>query len=69
MLAAEERCCRIVARRSFTGVASSWKCRLGLHKFVRRHNSADPNQQICVRCRRERVATVTGGLFGRFGPG
>ncbi|MGZ8750591.1 MAG: hypothetical protein ACXWYP_06900 [Pseudonocardia sp.] len=50
-------------------MATSWKCRLGLHKFVRRHNSSDPNHQICVRCRKERIATLMGGLFGRFGPG
>ena len=36
-------------------VAKSWKCRLGLHKFVRRHNSGDPNEQICVRCRKQRT--------------
>ena len=51
------------------GVATSWKCRLGLHKFVRRHHSSDPNHQICVRCRKECIGTLMGGLFGRFGPG
>ena len=51
------------------GVATSWKCRLGLHKFVRRHHSSDPNHQISVRCRKERIGTLKGGLFGRFGPG
>jgi len=36
-------------------VAKSWKCRLGLHQFVRRRNDGDPNDQICIRCRRERT--------------
>ena len=48
------------------GVATSWKCRLGLHKYVRRHNSGDPNHQICVRCRKERVANAVGGLLSRW---
>lgn len=59
----------VLVQRGALHVATSWKCRLGLHKFVRRHNSSDPNHQICVRCRKERIATLMGGLFGRFGPG
>jgi hypothetical protein len=42
---------------------------MGLHKYVRRHNSGDPNHQICVRCRKERIAGFMGGLGSRFGPG
>jgi hypothetical protein len=49
-------------------VARPWKCRLGMHTFVRRSNSGDPNDQICIRCRKERTFIKTGGLFARFGP-
>lgn len=48
-------------------MATSWKCRIGLHKFVRRDNNSDPNHQVCVRCRKERIANLTGGWLNRFG--
>jgi hypothetical protein len=47
-------------------VVTSWKCRVGLHKYVRRHNMSDPNHQVCIRCRKERVAGVAGGLLNRW---
>jgi hypothetical protein len=40
-------------------------CRFGLHKYVRRHSEGDPNEQICVRCRkkRKRSAYWLGGPY------
>jgi hypothetical protein len=50
-------------------VATSWKCRLGLHKYARRHHGhgSDPSHQVCVRCRKERIAGEVGGLLSRWG--
>jgi hypothetical protein len=49
-------------------VAKAWKCRVGLHRFWQRHDSPDPNHQVCVRCRKQRIGGAMGGLLARFGP-
>jgi len=42
---------------------------VGLHSFVRRHDSPDPNMQVCVRCGKKRIADAVWGVLGRRGPG
>jgi hypothetical protein len=50
-------------------VAKPWKCRFGLHRFVQRHNSPDPNMQVCVQCGKHRIADALWGVLGRRGTG
>ena len=57
----------VVTRGVSPVMSKPWKCRLGLHSFVRRSGSPDPNEQVCVRCRKHRINTYVGGLLSRFG--
>jgi len=49
----------------------SWKCRLGWHSWARRHDTPDPNAQICRRCGKHTHITggIAGGMSGPMGPG
>jgi hypothetical protein len=66
LFVALSRTCGSAYRRA---MAKPWKCRLGLHRFVKRRDSQDPNMQVCVRCGRERIADAIWGVLGRRGPG
>jgi hypothetical protein len=37
------------------------RCHLGLHRYVRKHGTPDPNDQVCPRCGKE---TNTMGFTG-----
>jgi hypothetical protein len=50
-------------------VAKAWMCRLGVHKYVKRHDSPDPSHRVCIRCRRQRPGMAWSELFARFGVG
>ena len=44
------------------GMKKPWKCRLGWHSWVRRHDTPDPSAQVCLRCGQH--TQVGGGLAG-----
>jgi hypothetical protein len=50
-------------------VGKAWMCRLGVHKYVKRHDSPDPSHRVCIRCRRQRLGMAWSELFARFGVG
>ncbi len=56
-------------RAYLAGMARAWRCLLGLHRFVRRHDHPDPNMQVCAQCGKQRVADALWGVLGRRGPG
>jgi hypothetical protein len=47
-------------------VGKSWKCRVGWHSWVPRHDTPDPNAQVCRRCGKENEigGPMPGGLMG-----
>jgi hypothetical protein len=45
------------------------RCRVGLHRYVRRHDTPDPNLQVCVQCGKHRIADAIWGVLGRRGSG
>jgi hypothetical protein len=49
-------------------MAKRWKCRLGLHEFVRQQGHDNPNHRVCVHCRKKRNLD-TGTMLGGFPPG
>jgi hypothetical protein len=50
-------------------MVKAWRCRVGLHRYVRRHDTPDPNLQVCVHCGKHRIADAIWGVLGRRGPG
>ena len=54
-------------RRTVHSVTKPWNCRFGLHRYVKRHDTQDPNMQVCVRCGKQRIADAIWGVLGRRG--
>jgi len=47
------------------GMAKPWKCRLGLHEYVRQAGADNPNHQVCLHCGKKRnldTGTMLGGM-------
>ena len=46
-------------------MAKPWKCRLGVHEFVRQSGQDNPNRQVCLHCGKKRnldTGTMIGGM-------
>ena len=37
---------------------------MGLHRYVRRRDTPDPNLQVCVQCGKQRIADAIWGVLG-----
>jgi hypothetical protein len=48
-------------------MSKPWKCLIGWHEWVRRAGHDDPNDKVCLRCRKTRGRSVFGEGGARFG--
>ncbi len=57
----------MIDRSRLDAMGKPWKCRIGWHEYVRQPGHDDPNDQICLRCRKKRNASSIVPLGGGEG--